>query len=304
MTSSAQSSGSASLIQTAACLIIGDEILGGKTQDTNGHFFAKYCFDLGITLKRIEVIPDDEDDIIEAVRRMSKSYDFVITSGGIGPTHDDITYASIAKAFKLSLKLTEEGFRRMRGQAYKPRQANQDFDWETPSEVLEAKKRMLRLPLDESRDEVEQVLFPDDELWIPLSCVNGNVYIFPGIPSLQQRMLNGLKPRIADRVSNPEHERGNKMMMMIHRVTIATPMYESEVAGYLSKVSERVASHGVRVGSYPSWGKKRNTVVLTGRDLKYMEELVPEIERSVKGKRVYYDDDEKDLFNDAAGDSP
>jgi molybdopterin biosynthesis enzyme len=74
------------LIATAGCIIIGDEVLGGKTQDTNSNFFAKYCFKHGIALKRIEVIPDDEADIIETVRRMSSNYDFVITSGGIGPT--------------------------------------------------------------------------------------------------------------------------------------------------------------------------------------------------------------------------
>ena len=89
-------------ISTAACLIIGDEVLGGKvfwqppdlswfanrrqTVDTNSAFFAKYCFSLGISLKRIEVIADDEAEIIEAVRRMSSKYDFVVTSGGIGPT--------------------------------------------------------------------------------------------------------------------------------------------------------------------------------------------------------------------------
>ena len=92
-------------VETAGCLIIGDEVLGGKvrcihcsqrrekhwsnkhkTVDTNSAYFAKYCFDLGIALKRIEVIPDDEAEIIEASQRMSARYDFVVTSGGIGPT--------------------------------------------------------------------------------------------------------------------------------------------------------------------------------------------------------------------------
>lgn len=74
------------MIHTAACLIIGDEVLGGKTVDTNSAHFAKYCFSLGINLKRIEVIADDEGEIGEAARRMSENYDFVVTSGGIGPT--------------------------------------------------------------------------------------------------------------------------------------------------------------------------------------------------------------------------
>merc|ERR1712098_700199 len=95
------------MIHTAGCIIIGDEVLGGKTVDTNSAYFAKFCFSLGIQLKRIEVIADDEEEIIEAARRMSKNYDLVVTSGGIGPTHDDITYQSIAKAFNLPLELHE-----------------------------------------------------------------------------------------------------------------------------------------------------------------------------------------------------
>ena len=111
MTSSAAAVNATKTIHTAACLIIGDEVLGGKvgfdisggrfgsmlhqtnhgwsrnqTIDTNSSYFAKYCFQLGIQLKRIEVIADDESEIVEAVRRMSSNYDFVVTSGGIGPT--------------------------------------------------------------------------------------------------------------------------------------------------------------------------------------------------------------------------
>lgn len=74
------------MIHTAGCIIIGDEVLGGKTIDTNSAYMARYCFNLGMTLKRVEVIGDDEGEIVEATRRMSDNYDFVVTSGGIGPT--------------------------------------------------------------------------------------------------------------------------------------------------------------------------------------------------------------------------
>ena len=74
------------MIHTAGCIIIGDEVLGGKTTDTNSAYMAKFCFNLGMSLKRVEVIGDDESEIVEATRRMSDKYDFVVTSGGIGPT--------------------------------------------------------------------------------------------------------------------------------------------------------------------------------------------------------------------------
>jgi molybdenum cofactor synthesis domain-containing protein len=89
---------------TAACLIIGDEVLNGKTKDSNSHYLSKLCFSYGIQLKRIEVIPDDCGDIVKSVKNLVAAHDFVFTSGGIGPTHDDITYKSIAKAFYMPLK--------------------------------------------------------------------------------------------------------------------------------------------------------------------------------------------------------
>jgi len=114
MTSSTADERNSRTIHTAACLVIGDEVLGGKTVDTNSAYMAKFCFGLGMALKRVEVIADDESEIIEAVRRMSDNYDFVVTSGGIGPTHDDITYQSIAKAFGLPLKLHDESYEKMK----------------------------------------------------------------------------------------------------------------------------------------------------------------------------------------------
>jgi len=171
-------------IHTAACLIIGDEVLGGKTKDTNSHFMAKWCFDHGIDLKRVEVIADDASEIIEAVRRMSSRYHFVVTSGGIGPTHDDITYDSIAKAFDLPLKLHEDAYARMKKMS-RTHKEQPNFDWNNENDpAVHAKLRMVRLPTDETRDMSQQVLFPCENLWVPVSVVNGNVHILPGVPAL------------------------------------------------------------------------------------------------------------------------
>ncbi|KFA61926.1 hypothetical protein S40285_02832 [Stachybotrys chlorohalonatus IBT 40285] len=265
-------------IQTAACLIIGDEVLGGKTVDTNSAYMAKWCFSLGVQLKRIEVIEDDESEIIEAVRRMSDRYDFVVTSGGIGPTHDDITYQSIAKAFGLPLKLYDEAFRRMK-KLSKPHSSEPQFNWDVDSPTLRAKLRMVELPTDESIELEKQFIFPLEDLWVPVAAVNGNIHILPGVPTLFVKLLDGLKPHVLARLADPEGKGSC-------RVLISTPMAESAVAAYLTQLAAKVEPQGVKVGSYPRWGSKRNTVTLVGRDQAYLESLVPEVEQNVQGRRV------------------
>ncbi|KAF2083726.1 Molybdopterin binding protein [Saccharata proteae CBS 121410] len=275
-----------SLIHTAACLIIGDEVLGGKTVDTNSAYMAKFCFNLGIQLKRIEVIADDEGEIVEAARRMSTNYDFVVTSGGIGPTHDDITYQSIAKAFNLPLILHDDAFQRMK-KLSKPHPSQPNFKWDEDSPALKAKLRMIELPIDKHKDMSEQVVFVDDGLWVPVSVVNGNIHILPGVPRLFERMLDGLKPSLLPRLTDPEGKG-------VHRILFSTPMAESEVAGYLTELAGKVEPKGVKVGSYPRWGKTRNTVTLVGRDLEYMESLIPEVEKAVDGRRVKVEGEDDD----------
>ncbi|TAQ91595.1 hypothetical protein B7494_g108 [Chlorociboria aeruginascens] len=272
-------------IHTAACLIIGDEVLGGKT---NSAYMAKFCFKLGVSLKRIEVIADDEEEIIEAVQRMSNNYDFVVTSGGIGPTHDDISYQSIGKAFGLKLKLHQEAFERMK-KISKPHPGQPNFSWDEDSPARKAKLRMIELPTDESRDLKSQVIFPVEELWVPVACVNGNVHILPGVPRLFEKLLDGMRPLLLPRLADPEGKG-------IHRILISTPLPESEVAPYLTELAARVEPKGVKVGSYPRWGKARNTVTLVGRDQEYLESLIVEVEKNVNGRRVATEgeDDETD----------
>ncbi|KKF97611.1 hypothetical protein CFO_g14 [Ceratocystis platani] len=219
-------------IRTAACLIIGDEVLGGKE------------------LKRIEVIGDDEEEIAEAVSRMSSKYDFVVTSGGIGPTHDDITYQAIGKAFSLPLTMHQPTYDRMK-RLMKPHPSQPNFDWNVESPDRTARERMVILPLDLSRDLSKQIIYTWDDLWVPVTVVNGNVHILPGIPQLFERLIDGLKPSIS-------------------------PRLEAAV----------VEPKGIKVGSYPRFEKSRNTVTLVGQDQEYLESLVPEVIENVKGRRV------------------
>jgi molybdopterin-biosynthesis enzyme MoeA-like protein len=178
----------------------------------------------------------------------------------------------------------------------KPHKSQPNFDWNTPSAALTAKMRMAQLPLDDALPEAEQVVYVDDNLWVPVSVVNGNVHILPGVPSLFESMLDGLKPRILPRLIDPEGKG-------VHRILVSTPMAESAVAEFLTQLAAKVEPKGVKVGSYPRWGKSRNTVTLVGRDMEYMESLVAEVEQAVQGRRVQVEGEDDEPESDAERES-
>lgn len=138
---------------------------------------------------------------------------------------------------------------------------------------------MIELPIDEWIPDEEQVIFASDNLWVPIACVNGNVHILPGVPRLFESMIDSLKPRLLPRLTDPE---GKGVL----RILISTPMAESAIAEYLTELASRIEPKGVKVGSYPRWGKEHNTVTLVGRDVEFMESLVAEVEKAVQGRRV------------------
>ncbi|KAG2743270.1 Molybdopterin binding protein [Suillus brevipes Sb2] len=254
-------------IKTAAALIIGDEILNGKTLDRNSNYFARFCFEHGIQLKRIEVIADDEVEMyghscsaspsIEASRRMVKRYDFVVTSGGIGPTHDDITYASLAKSFDQGLVYHNETLARMevsgRHRAWVSKQTE---------EQRTARKRMALFP------DAAEVIFVASDIWVPVVRLQGKLCIFPGIPSLFQKMLDNLKPFLP---LPPEEERP-------FRLQVFTGLPESSIAPFLTDLQKRVQPEGIRIGSYPVLQKGANR----GR----VHQLGVEVEKEVDGRVV------------------
>jgi molybdopterin-biosynthesis enzyme MoeA-like protein len=177
----------------------------------------------------------------------------------------------------------------------KPHKSQPNFDWNVPSAALTAKKRMIELPIDDSLPDEEQVIFVDDNLWVPVSCVNGNIHILPGVPRLFEQMLDGLRSRLVPRLTDPE---GKGVL----RILISTPMAESAVAGYLTELAAKTEPRGVKVGSYPRWGKSRNTVTLVGRDVEFMESLVKEVEEAVQGRRVVVEgEDDSDDGEASAG---
>lgn len=256
---------------TAACLIIGDEVLNGKTRDSNSHYFAQWCFDLGIELKRIEVIPDDEDVIVEAARRLTQQHDLVVSSGGIGPTPDDITYQSMAKAFsegegKGEMVYDEEVVRRM-AENLKARQVSTEGITE---DMITARKRMALFPKDNA-----EVIFPTDKLWVPVVRMQGKLCILPGVPRLFEALIDGLQPYVPLDPNRPRP----------YRVLIHTRLPESNISPFLAELTKQCKEKNIKVGSYPKWNNGVD-VSLIGNDWDELEKLIPHVEKEVQGKLI------------------
>ncbi|PWN40320.1 Molybdopterin binding protein, partial [Ceraceosorus guamensis] len=255
-------------VASAGCIIIGDEVLNGKTKDSNSNYFSKWCFNLGIDLKRVEVIPDDEDDIVETARRMASKYDLVISSGGIGPTPDDITYQSMAKAFSDGkLEHHQETLRRMELNLKARRR-----DVSGTEEMMTARKRMALFPVSSSNSSVE-VIFPTTQLWVPVVRLSGKVCILPGVPRLFEGLLDGLEKYVPIDPNRPRP----------YRLLVHTKWPESNISPFLVELTEKCKKEGIKVGSYPKWNSGVD-VSLIGEDLARLQELGSEVEKAVEGK--------------------
>jgi molybdenum cofactor synthesis domain-containing protein len=205
---------------TAALVIIGDEILSGRTQDKNLAYLAKWLNLEGIQLAQARVVADREADIVAAVNACRAAYDYVFTTGGIGPTHDDITIDSIAAAFGVGVIVHPEAEAVLR--AY------------YGDRITPARLRMARVP--EGAE-----LIPNGATAAPGIRI-GNVFIMAGIPSIMQAMLEGLTGKLP----------GGRPVLSR---TIGAHIAESTVADLLAQVEK--AHAGVQVGSYPFWKSGR-----------------------------------------------
>jgi molybdenum cofactor synthesis domain-containing protein len=235
-------------IPTAAVLVIGDEILSGRTQDTNSNTIARFLAPLGIDLKEIRVVGDNEDEIVQALNALRRRYDYVFTTGGIGPTHDDITADAVAKAFGVGIDYNPEVLE-MLGARYQPGEFN------------EARKRMARIPLGARLIRNKVSVAPGFQI--------GNVFVMAGVPMIMQVMLEDVAARLTHGT-------------VVHTATITARIGEGTIAGALAKLQRSFPA--VSIGSYPFYRDDGFGVqlVVRGRDAQSVANASQAVEQIVR----------------------
>jgi molybdenum cofactor synthesis domain-containing protein len=222
-------------VVTAALLVIGDEILSGRTKDKNVGYIAEYLTAVGIDLVEVRIVGDDEEAIIGALNALRARYTYVFTTGGIGPTHDDITADCVAKAFGVSIDVDPRALAIL-----KERLAA------TGGEMNEARLRMTRIP--KGADLVLNKVSGAPGMWI------GNVIVMAGVPSIMQAMLDEVAPKL---------QTGIRMLSE----TVRANAREGDIGTQLGEIAK--ANPEVAIGSYPFFDPQHgpNTnVVLRARD--------------------------------------
>lgn len=219
-------------IVTAAVLVIGDEILSGRTKDANMGFLAERLTELGIRLREARVVPDVPEEIVAAVNALRARYDYVFTTGGIGPTHDDITAECIAQAFGVPLLRHPEAVRRLEAH-YEPGQLN------------EARLRMTNVP--------EGGTLIDNPVSAAPGFRIGNVHVMAGVPRIMQAMFDGIAPTLAG---------GDRVLSR----TVTCNLGEGVIAAGLGAIAAEYPD--LSVGSYPYFraGTFGTSLVLRGTD--------------------------------------
>ena len=232
-------------VVTACVLVIGNEILSGRTQDANLQHIATVLGEQGVRVREARVIPDVEDAIVQALHETRAKYDYVLTTGGIGPTHDDITVDCVAKAFGVPLVTSETIAGRIRARP-------------APSEVMASRLRMARIP--------QGATLIDNPTGGPQGFRVENVLVMAGIPAVMRAMLSGVRL-----------EGG----AVVRSRSVTAYLGESEVAAGLDRIQR--AYPQVDLGSYPFTreGKYGTTLVLRGTDAEALDAMLGEVRQLI-----------------------
>jgi len=231
-------------IVTAAALVIGDEILSGRTKDKNIGTIADFCTSIGIDLREVRIVPDVTEEIVAAVNALRARYDYVFTTGGIGPTHDDITADAIAAALEVEISENPQAIELL-------------LQFIKPENLNEARRRMARIP--HGAELVLNKVSKAPGFWIK------NVIVMAGVPSVMQAMLEEVGPRLA---TGPL-----TVAETIEVGDVAEGAYAAELAAVALQNPE------LSIGSYPSMvdGKFRNQIVVRGKRAELVAEAVAAI---------------------------
>ena len=236
----------------AAIIIIGNEILSGRTQDQNLMNLSKWLNDLGVKIEEVRIVPDDEIAIIHTVNFLRERFNYIFTTGGIGPTHDDITAKSIAKAFNLKYGKHKEAYKLLENYY-----GSKNFSM--------GRKKMAMMPTKAS-------LILNPSSGAPGFIVN-NVYCLPGVPSILKSMLGELSNKIKG---------GKKILSQ----TISVNTVESEISKSLANIQNTFTK--VDIGSYPFFrlGKIGVSIVMRSPDKKKIDECYKEIVSFLKKRKI------------------
>jgi len=240
-------------VVTAALLVIGDEILSGRTKDKNIGYIAEYLTVAGIDLREVRVVPDVEEEIVGAVNALRARYTYLFTTGGIGPTHDDITADSVAKAFGVPIDVDQRAVDMLL-----QRMKREDLN--------EARLRMCRIP--EGASLVENPISRAPGFRI------GNVIVMAGVPAIMQAMLDNVVPGLV------------KGTPVTAEAIDASGVPEGLYAAGLKAIAER--HPGLSIGSYPSYGPSgfTNQIIARGRDLAAIAAAAAEIRAHIEELRA------------------
>lgn len=236
-------------VVTAGLVVIGDEILSGRTRDINIQTTAQFCTDLGIELAEVRIVSDDIDAIVDAVNAVRARYTYVFTTGGIGPTHDDITADAIAEAFGVGLPIHPEA------------RAMLEARWaETGNEATPARLRMARIP-----DGAELIV---NAVSAAPGFKIGNVHVMAGVPKIMAAMLEAVAPTL---------EGGRK----VESRTVSAGVGEGAVGDPLGEIQSRYPD--VKIGSYPQMGNTQimTYLVMRSHDIDLLERATGEVQSLV-----------------------
>jgi molybdenum cofactor synthesis domain-containing protein len=237
---------------TAAIIVIGNEILSGRTQDINVSFLARWLNNLGVRVMEVRIIEDMEKSIVDCVNEVKDNFNYIFTTGGIGPTHDDITSKSMAKAFNLSYGYHKEAYDTLE-KYYKTGKFNK------------GRKKMAKIP-------DKATLIYNASSGAPGFTVN-NMFCLPGVPSILKSMVEGIKNKIIG---------GKKILSK----TINVSTVESEIAGPLEDVQSKFSD--AEIGSYPFFrsGKIGVSLVIRSTEKNKIKNCTKQIKNFIRQKNI------------------